>query len=249
MSTRAHKLLTGTDLHEPKGVATAPAGQVYVSDGAGSGVWTVINTTVSFTTGDCKWTLKTTPDTGWIIWTDSFIGSATSGAGYPGAQFQPLYELLWNNMSNTDAPVIGGRGGSAAADFAANKKITMPPLHGRALGVAGASLFTARRLGEVIGEETHTLTAAEIPTIASANLSGIAVSVTSTTPNTATGVIQSANVTGGSDRAFTSTGINTTIVSAGTLGSGTVIVTSSNTGGTAHNIMQPTGFINLMVKL
>lgn len=35
-----HKDLTGTDLHEPKGVASATSGQVYVADGAGSGVWT-----------------------------------------------------------------------------------------------------------------------------------------------------------------------------------------------------------------
>jgi hypothetical protein len=35
-----HSSLTGTSLHEPKGVATATVGRVYVSDGAGSGVWT-----------------------------------------------------------------------------------------------------------------------------------------------------------------------------------------------------------------
>lgn len=34
-----HKDLTGTDLHEPKGVETASAGEVYVADGAGSGAW------------------------------------------------------------------------------------------------------------------------------------------------------------------------------------------------------------------
>lgn len=37
--TVAHKNLTGTDLHEPKGVAAAAADKVYVSNGAGSGVW------------------------------------------------------------------------------------------------------------------------------------------------------------------------------------------------------------------
>jgi hypothetical protein len=35
----AHSALTGTDLHEPKGVAAADAGDVYVADGAGSGSW------------------------------------------------------------------------------------------------------------------------------------------------------------------------------------------------------------------
>ena len=34
-----HKNLTGTDLHEPKGVAGAASGQTYHANGAGSGVW------------------------------------------------------------------------------------------------------------------------------------------------------------------------------------------------------------------
>lgn len=34
-----HKDLTGTDLHEPKGVATAANQSVYKADGAGSGDW------------------------------------------------------------------------------------------------------------------------------------------------------------------------------------------------------------------
>lgn len=35
-----HRLLTGSALHEPKGVESATAGQVYVANGTGSGVWT-----------------------------------------------------------------------------------------------------------------------------------------------------------------------------------------------------------------
>lgn len=35
-----HSALTGADLHEPKGVAAATSGQVYVANGAGSGAWT-----------------------------------------------------------------------------------------------------------------------------------------------------------------------------------------------------------------
>lgn len=34
-----HKDLTGDQLHEPKGAATAAAGTVYVADGSGSGAW------------------------------------------------------------------------------------------------------------------------------------------------------------------------------------------------------------------
>lgn len=40
MANVPHNQLTGADLHEPKGVATATVGQVYIADGAGSGDWT-----------------------------------------------------------------------------------------------------------------------------------------------------------------------------------------------------------------
>lgn len=47
-----HNLLTGAQLHEPKGVATAAADTVYVANGAGSGVWTgVQNATGSAVAG------------------------------------------------------------------------------------------------------------------------------------------------------------------------------------------------------
>lgn len=34
-----HSALTGSDLHEPKGIASATVDKVYVSNGAGSGAW------------------------------------------------------------------------------------------------------------------------------------------------------------------------------------------------------------------
>jgi hypothetical protein len=41
-----HSALTGSDLHEPKGVAAASANRVYVADGAGSGSWTTVSNDV-----------------------------------------------------------------------------------------------------------------------------------------------------------------------------------------------------------
>lgn len=35
----AHSALSGSELHEPKGVAGASEGEVYVADGSGSGAW------------------------------------------------------------------------------------------------------------------------------------------------------------------------------------------------------------------
>lgn len=40
MANIQHSALTGSDLHEPKGAATAASGTTYVSNGSGSGTWT-----------------------------------------------------------------------------------------------------------------------------------------------------------------------------------------------------------------
>jgi len=45
MANVAHSTLTGANLHEPKGVAAATVGTVYVADGAGSGAWVAVPTT------------------------------------------------------------------------------------------------------------------------------------------------------------------------------------------------------------
>lgn len=40
--TIQHNLITGSDLHEPKGVAAAGANHVYVANGSGSGTWQTV---------------------------------------------------------------------------------------------------------------------------------------------------------------------------------------------------------------
>lgn len=44
-----HNTLTGSALHEPKGAASAVAGQVYIADGSGSGAWTALPSTGTVT--------------------------------------------------------------------------------------------------------------------------------------------------------------------------------------------------------
>src|SRR6266516_2014482 len=102
-----------------------------------------------FTTGDTKTTLKTTADLGWIMMNDGTIGDSTSGASTrANDDTGPLFSLLWNNTANADCAVSGGRGGSAAADFAAHKTLALPKVKGRALAGAGAgSGLTSRALG------------------------------------------------------------------------------------------------------
>jgi len=59
-----HASLTGAELHEPKGVESATAGEVYVANGSGSGVWDLID-------------YRTVP-AGWIVGT-AFTKSNTEG--------------------------------------------------------------------------------------------------------------------------------------------------------------------------
>lgn len=40
MANTAHRNLTASDIHEPKGTDTATAGQTYIADGVGGGTWT-----------------------------------------------------------------------------------------------------------------------------------------------------------------------------------------------------------------
>jgi len=42
-----HNTLTGSSLHEPKGVSTANEGEIYIADGAGSGDWTAVSSAVA----------------------------------------------------------------------------------------------------------------------------------------------------------------------------------------------------------
>lgn len=68
----------------------------------------------------------------------------TSGGTYNGVNYYDAYAYAWNKLADAQAAVAGGRGASAAVDFAANKKITLPDNRGRVpFGVKAASAITA----------------------------------------------------------------------------------------------------------
>lgn len=197
-----------------------------------------------FTTGDAKLTLKTTADTGWVLMNDGTIGNAASGGTTrANADTEALFTLLWTNTADAQCAVSTGRGASAAADFAANKTIALPKALGRALAVYGAgSGLTSRALALITGTETHALVAGELPnlTAASDGAHTHAILGTATTGGSSTAV-QVHNGDGGA--------VNVTSTSGGAVSGGAHTHTVNSGGGGAHANMQPTVFLNVMIKL
>jgi hypothetical protein len=122
-----------------------------------------------FKTGDMKPRYDTGFHEGWVRLNARTIGSALSGASErAAADCQPLYELLW--AVDTTLVVLGGRGASAAADWAANKPLTLPDWRSRAIigvdvmgNIAANVIPEASALGWSGGEATHKLTIDEMP--------------------------------------------------------------------------------------
>jgi microcystin-dependent protein len=145
-------------------------GEVSASESEGGGSGTTIPTGAEmpmYTTGVVD---------GWVRENGRTIGSATSGATErANADTEALFLHLW--AADANLAVAGGRSGSAATDWAANKTIALPSARGRVLvglddmgnSAAGAltgGTFTfgdAITLGAYGGAPTHTLITPEIP--------------------------------------------------------------------------------------
>ena len=127
-------------------------------------------------TGDLVWNYGTAIISGRVRCNGDTIGSATSGAtelADPSAQ--NLFTWLWNQDANL--AVVGGRGLTAAADWAANKQLTLPDMRcrtpfgidgmgGSATGRLTGATFTfgnAGQLGAYGGESVHVMVTAELP--------------------------------------------------------------------------------------
>jgi microcystin-dependent protein len=176
---------------------------------------------------------------------DGNIGNASSSATTrANADTATLFAVFWDNISDTYAAVSGGRGASAAADYAANKTIDLPKAKGRALiGSGTGSGLTARALGETGGTEdainvshTHADTFATASTGAHThNTQYYNSGIGGTTIGTA-----SKNATLSSLQATTSAGAHTHTVTGS--------VTTAGSSGTDVN-SGPWSAINYMVKL
>jgi hypothetical protein len=84
-------------------------------------------------TGDTKFSLNDS-QFGWVPMNDGTIGNDSSTATTRANQdTYPLFKLIWEKIPNNYAPVLGGRGGTAAEDFSANKQLMLPKVLGRVL--------------------------------------------------------------------------------------------------------------------
>lgn len=197
------------------------------------------------TTGDAFLTLKSVAPAGWLMMNDGTIGSAASGATTrANDDTQDLYELLWNNVSNTYAAVTGGRGSDAESDFLANKPIALTKQLGRAIAIAGAGAsLTSRALGLTIGTETHTLSTAEMPShthTQNAHKHGMYVPDGGyALQNGGAGDLNATQ--GGTEGQARSPKYD--------LMENTTATNQNTGGGGAHNNMQPSAFWNVMIKL
>jgi hypothetical protein len=129
-------------------------------------------------TGDIFFSFKNGTRTGAVRCNGRTIGNAASSATErANADCEDLFAFLWNNVANGQAAVSGGRGASAAADFAANKTITLPNGQGAApvgyddMGNTAGSLLDSAPVvsggpttaASILGANTHTLTEAQLP--------------------------------------------------------------------------------------
>ena len=183
-----------------------------------------------FLTGEVIYAILNSTPAGWLLLNDGTIGNAASLAtNRANADTETLFEQLWTLTSNSYCPVSGGRGASAAADFAASKTLQLPRCCGRTLGNQGAgSGLSARAIGEYVGEETHQLSSDE-----------------STYHQHLVRYIQLATYTYPSSGPFSF--FDESYLSGD--GRPNISTTGSTGGNDGHPNMQPTGFITGYIKL
>lgn len=211
--------------------------------GGGGGGAGVDPTTVA-STGEVKWRPGTEFLTGWVKLNGQTIGNAGSGATQrASADTSALFTWIWNNCPDPHCPVVGGRGATAAADFAANKQITLLDMRARIqAGLDDMGNTAAGRLlssnvtsgggdttttpGATGGEANHTLTQAQLPSY----------QLPVTDPGHVHGeVINFTGQTGGASMGGSgnqATGPNTNSATTG-------ITVNSGGSGSAHNVMNP----------
>jgi hypothetical protein len=225
-----------------------------IGPSAGGGGGGAVDPTTVMQTGDLKVRYDTAVISGFVRCNARTIGSASSGATeLADLSAQALFTHLWTKDPNL-VVTPSGRGLNAAADWAANKQITLPDWRGRALaalddmGNTAAGRLTSAAAG--FGTSATVLGAA-----------GGGQSVTLTTPNfppytptgtvaTTTTITQNANVRNGFN--FGPGGTTGALDGVATISAAsTSTFTGIAQGGTStpHTLVQPTMLATVYIKL
>lgn len=188
---------------------------------------------LGWTTGDVKLTYKSVADSGWVMMNDGSIGNTASGATTrANADTYDLFMLMWNYSDcvvQTQAGIESTKT-TAIQDWSANKRLVLPRTTGRALAGAGQGEgLSVRNPGSSVGEENHTLTWNEMPSHThSLNVHSRGYPDKGyDNPGSGNGYQYLRNVDPRDDQSWTR--------EAG--------------GNQPHNNMQPTTFLNVMIKL
>jgi microcystin-dependent protein len=169
ITTSGGVIIPGTD------VGTLPI----IGPGEGGGGAEVpVDPNALLQTGDPLWVPLSGTRSGFVRMNGRTIGSATSGASErANADTEALFLFYWASFSNTLAPVSGGRGASAAADWSANKTLTLldmrnkgpfglPDMGNTNTGEFASTTFDvgdATTAGSQGGDARHTLATTELP--------------------------------------------------------------------------------------
>lgn len=144
--------------------------KLYGTNGAGVRGWQDAPAQADgFATGDLKWRYGFGALTGYVRLNGLSIGNVDSGATErENADTEALFTYLWETDSALD--VSGGRGASAAADWAALKRLTLPDARNRliaamdGMGAPNTSRIAGgTAIGAAGGTETKTLASANVP--------------------------------------------------------------------------------------
>jgi Collagen triple helix repeat (20 copies) len=170
---------------------------------------------------------------GWLIFNDGTMGDASSGSDHANADSVTVFTTLYAVTTDAICPLLTSSGGAttraaqgtAAAAFAAHCRMSLPKVLGRALAVCGSGAgLTVRQMAQIVGEEAHVQALNEIGVHAHGSGSPI--------PSSLTG--SGAGPIGAVGAAYPYANVPNT----------------ANAGsGAPANVMQPTIFLNAMVKL
>lgn len=236
-------------------------GLLVVGASSGGGGGSPVDPTAILSTGDMKIVYNVGILSGFVRCNGRTIGGATSGATErANADTSALFSFLWS--ADPNLAVSGGRGASAAADFSANKTITLPDCRGRDLaglddmGNSAAGRLTstyfgtgATTLGASGGSQSHALTVAEHATLTSTGAITVTPGVGVSLAGSTSGFVSTSYQTGASISAVNSNGATVSNVTSLT---GSNSLTTTGTGGTtgaAHSIVPPTILTTIYIKL